>query len=203
MICSRHVSLCESTVVREGASSLTHRNPFLFSPTGCCRETAHWLYSGGAGVKGTSLSQVSLHSTHILFVIILMIVPLIQLTIGLLTYCAGSDGLTSCAVCTGHSYSSCCKLHTVNYSVVWGQVRCGRSLLSLCWSKHCHAYICCTVAQHWTKHCWTGLLHCVFIWWIYCSHTTISIRISQETRNTSSLRLSIPDWVWLGSFLKV
>ena len=113
-----HVSLCESTVVREGASSLTHRNSFLFSPTGCCRETAHWLYSGGAGVKGTNLSQVRLHSTHSLFVIILMIVPLIQLTIGLLTYCAGSDGLTSCAVCTGHSYSSCCKLHTVNYSVV-------------------------------------------------------------------------------------
>ena len=41
--------------------------------------------------------------------------------------------------CVHWSYSPCCKLHTVNQSVVWGQVRCGRSWLSLHWSRPCHA----------------------------------------------------------------
>ena len=37
------------------------------------------------------------------------------------------------------SHVPCCNLHTVIHSVVWGQVRCGHSLLPVLWSKHCHA----------------------------------------------------------------
>ena len=48
--------------------------------------------------------------------------------------------------------------HTVNQSVVLGQVRCGHSLLSLRWSRHCHVLgqVRCghsLLSLRWSRHC--------------------------------------------------